>query len=268
MNWSAAALVRGWVDLYTRGLPAEVRAARRDEVDDDLWSQHSEAEELGRSPRSVAGEVLVRLLLGMPSDLSWRLSHGRTRGAPAPERSASMSIRVVGALALLGGASWAALIILVLAFGDAVYEGPGAGVFLALGAAGSLGLAAAAIGLIWQFQERVGPLGSLGGVLAGSSAFLGTVGAYGAIVFLPIGSAMLAWDLARSGVLSRSTAIVHVLSSGAFLITAVQSQIDYTQAIEQGLFIALAVPYALTWIAIGASVFRGLPRNHEPATGS
>ena len=29
-------LVRGWVELYTRGLPADVRAARRDEVDDDL----------------------------------------------------------------------------------------------------------------------------------------------------------------------------------------------------------------------------------------
>jgi hypothetical protein len=30
-----AAVVRGWVDLYTRGLPADLRAARRDEVDDD-----------------------------------------------------------------------------------------------------------------------------------------------------------------------------------------------------------------------------------------
>jgi hypothetical protein len=268
MNGTATRLVRGWAELYTRGMPTDVRAARRDEYDDDLWCQHADAAALGRSSQSLTAEMLLRLFLGMPADVSWRLSHRRTRGRPASEGSTSVGIRVIGALALLGGASWGALMILVWAFGDAVYEGSNAGLFFGLGAAGTLAFAAAAIGLIWRFQERVGQIGSLGGVLAASGAILGTVGGYRAIVALPVGSAMLAWDLARMGVLSRALTIVHVLSSGAFLITLIRSQIDYAATIESGVLIALAVPYTLTWIGIGASLIRGVPRAHEPAAGS
>ena len=60
MNGSpVAGLVHAWVDLYTRGLPADARAARRDEIADDLWCEHAEAEASGRSSRSL-GRVATR----------------------------------------------------------------------------------------------------------------------------------------------------------------------------------------------------------------
>jgi hypothetical protein len=77
------ALVRRWVDLYTRGLPLEVRGRRREEIEADLWSQFEEATLVGRSERSTGGEVLVRLVAGMPADVSWRFAH-----CPSPVRSA------------------------------------------------------------------------------------------------------------------------------------------------------------------------------------
>ena len=58
MNGSPVAdLVRGWVDLYTRGLPQELRAARRDEIADDLWCEQEEAAALGRSARSLDADL-------------------------------------------------------------------------------------------------------------------------------------------------------------------------------------------------------------------
>jgi hypothetical protein len=262
-----AALVGGWVDLYTRGMPTDVRAARRDEIDDDLWCQQQEAAALGRSPRSLWPEMLLRLLLGVPADVSWRLANRRTRGGPAPERSTSVRIRVIGALALLAGASWGVAIILVLAFGESVWEESSNASATVMGAAGSLGLAAAAVGLIWRFQDQVGPLGSLGGMLVAIGTILGTLGGYTAFLVVPIGSAMLAWDLGRAGILSRPLSIAHVLSSAAFSVTVIRVLIDYADAYRSGVLIAFTVPYVVTWIAIGASLIRGVPRAHEPATG-
>jgi putative membrane protein len=67
----AATLTRRWVRLYTAGLSPEVRDARRAEIESDLWENSSDSEETRR-------QVLGRLLLGMPADLSWRLEQ---RGA-------------------------------------------------------------------------------------------------------------------------------------------------------------------------------------------
>ncbi len=67
MNGSPiAAIVRGWASLYTRGLPGDARAARRDDIDDDLWCEHAEAAAAGRSARSLDAELFMRLLYGMP----------------------------------------------------------------------------------------------------------------------------------------------------------------------------------------------------------
>jgi hypothetical protein len=101
-------LIRGWVDLYTRGMHAPARAARRDEIDDDVWCQHEEAVARGRSRRSLATEMLVRLVLGMPADLSWRLTHAKHAGIWGSGRSSSMLgfIRPVNMLCVLGGGVW------------------------------------------------------------------------------------------------------------------------------------------------------------------
>ena len=96
--------------LYTRGLPTQIRQDRRDEIDSDLWSQAHEAAASGRPEHSVAVEVLVRLLLGIPADLSWRIERHRLAGsAVAPQTSATISVRPVAFLAIFGGAAWVSL---------------------------------------------------------------------------------------------------------------------------------------------------------------
>jgi hypothetical protein len=65
----AIALVRGWTRLYTSGLPAALRTNRRAEIACDLW-EHQHLAKLERTPASqTALEVLLRLLLGVPSDV-------------------------------------------------------------------------------------------------------------------------------------------------------------------------------------------------------
>jgi hypothetical protein len=70
--------------LYTRGLAAELRDARRAEIESDLWAQAEEAENVGRGSSSVEVEMLTRLALGMPADIGWRRSH--RRGSVAANR--------------------------------------------------------------------------------------------------------------------------------------------------------------------------------------
>jgi hypothetical protein len=79
MRWLlvfAIALTRSWTAVYTRGLPADVRAERREEIDCDLWHQQRLAD-LERQPvTGTAIEIIVRAVLGMPSDLLWRVEAG------------------------------------------------------------------------------------------------------------------------------------------------------------------------------------------------
>ena len=64
--------MRGWVALYTVGLPAAMRARRQDEVAGDLADETMDA--IRRGDRSgLLLQRVVRLLLGIPADLSWRL---------------------------------------------------------------------------------------------------------------------------------------------------------------------------------------------------
>ena len=103
----AAGWVRGWVALYTRGLPAEIRQERRDEIDDDLWSQMEDAAESGRGREPLTGDIVARLVFGIPADLSWRVEQLRAARTPVvPERSPTMGSRVVATLAIVGGIAW------------------------------------------------------------------------------------------------------------------------------------------------------------------
>ena len=75
---AAHQLVRGWVWLYTLGLPLETRNARRTEIDSDLWDQ---AHTWGVHRPSTSGDassVLLRCLRGVPADLLWRFVEART----------------------------------------------------------------------------------------------------------------------------------------------------------------------------------------------
>lgn len=72
----SAGLARSWVAVYTRGLPAPVRRERRDEITSDLWEQQRAAEEKGAGRASIAVYVLLRIVLGIPSDIAWRIETG------------------------------------------------------------------------------------------------------------------------------------------------------------------------------------------------
>ena len=71
----AVTLTRWWTRLYTVGLRADVRAARCDEIESDLWeSLHDRS---GTRP-----QILSRLAAGLLDDVRWRVAHvpdeGRT----------------------------------------------------------------------------------------------------------------------------------------------------------------------------------------------
>jgi hypothetical protein len=78
------ATARAWTAIYTRNLPDDVAARRRDEIASDLFEH---ADDLGPSSGQQVA-VVGRVLWGIPADLSWRrearASHARrvTSGEP------------------------------------------------------------------------------------------------------------------------------------------------------------------------------------------
>ena len=72
----AIAPTRAWTALYTRGLPSDVRGERREEIDCDLW-EHQRLAEFQRDPATrTAAAILLRLIMGVPADMTWRLEAG------------------------------------------------------------------------------------------------------------------------------------------------------------------------------------------------
>ena len=67
-----SAAVRGWVAFTRSGCPPAMRARRRDEVAGDLRGRDPRRRPPRRS-RGLFRQRLVRLALGIPADLSWRL---------------------------------------------------------------------------------------------------------------------------------------------------------------------------------------------------
>ena len=101
---SGIGIVRTWVRLYTTGLPASLRDSRRDEIDSDLWEQAHEAEVGPNDGRSLATHLLLRMLLGFPDDLLWRLTHIRAREVGQPRDYRTMTFAAGGIAAVMIGA--------------------------------------------------------------------------------------------------------------------------------------------------------------------
>jgi hypothetical protein len=125
----AIALARAWTASYTRGLPHDIRAERREEIDSDLWEQQWLAARRGDPALGTAIEVLTRMLFGVISDITWRAQ----AGAPAPpHRSIKMSeswymralviVGVVLALFLIlsGIAAWYWMLVITIPIGIAI----------------------------------------------------------------------------------------------------------------------------------------------------
>jgi len=261
-----ASLVRAWVDFYTAGANAAARDARRDEIADDLWCQGEEADALGQTSASIGTEMVVRLLLGMPADISWRFPH-RGQPAPKPERSSSGGTRLIGALAIIFGVSWATVVILFTTIGPSIWTGSVGYLAVVLSSGGSLVFAVAVAAMIVEFQDRLRIVSGIGGLLAAFGAFLSVTGQLVGIgLLLPVVSTLLIWDLARAGVFSRSLALVHAIS-GLMLFVLIVIAVTASDTNAAGSeFFALSLPYMLTWIALGVSLLRGVPTAQQTAT--
>jgi hypothetical protein len=66
----AARLSRSWVQLYTRGLPAEARERRIGEIESDLWEHLHDPG--AHDPEAAERELLGRTLRGIHADVWWR----------------------------------------------------------------------------------------------------------------------------------------------------------------------------------------------------
>lgn len=94
-------LVRDWVRLYTLGLPSDVSRTRRDEIDSDLWEQTKDIHISDPNNfRFSLLHILVRLMMGIPDDLLWRMEQyksskksGSTAGGNRFMRFATILIR-------------------------------------------------------------------------------------------------------------------------------------------------------------------------------
>lgn len=109
----AAALTRAWVRLYTIRMPVDLRETRRAEIDADLWDHEKDAQEDGVPRVIFEVEILLRAVLGVPDDVSWRFEAIRARRAASLEGRIPMmalsvrQIRWMGLCGLLGGILWA-----------------------------------------------------------------------------------------------------------------------------------------------------------------
>ena len=75
---AARAVVLAWTRFYTAGLTDELRERRLAEIESDLWEFEHDADR----PRFAALHVLLRLVLGMWHDVSWRIEHRTPHLAP------------------------------------------------------------------------------------------------------------------------------------------------------------------------------------------
>ena len=183
----AIGMTRSWVTLYTSGLPRELRDGRRAEIDSDIWEHQRTAEFLDQPPGGTALQLLARLLLGLPSDLTWRLEAGNSvqneRSISMNESGTMRSLVVVGVVV--------ALFLIVTGIGavvGALVQGDLASGQAAFGAISVLAGAAVGSGLL---TSRRNPLLGIGLVAAGAI----TVAAawyWMLVITIPVGIAMVA----------------------------------------------------------------------------
>lgn len=263
-----AGLVRRWVELYTRGLPAELRERRRTEIDADLWSQLEAAALLGRPAQSVNTEILTRWMFGIPADISWRLEH---RGEKAMSTSTQPRIASRGAVAhglttILAGTTLTAVYgLAVLWFAGRSSAGlewtsPPVVFLVMLNEVGWIAFAVSLLAFAVRYQDRFRTAFVVAAAVGGLAAGLGALGAWQLQGFLPLFSAVVAWNLAAVRSIPRILAGAHIVAavlSTGLTVTAVQGA-----AIGPGFLVSMVWP--LTLIAIGAAIMRGEPALAPP----
>jgi hypothetical protein len=135
---------------------------------------------------------------------------------------------------------------------------------LAVGSVGALAFVGAVLGLVWQFRERLGRVSALAGGVAALGMLLVVVDAPPSYALLPLGSAVLVWDRARAQAIPPALAIVFGVSSILMLVPMVGALIGISTTADTPLQVALALPYLLSWIALGVALLRGMPNAQAP----
>lgn len=74
----ACRLARRWVRVYTAALATDVGDGRRAEIESDLWEHIADAHVRQEHRISTQLDVLARVLIGLPSDLTWFSQARRT----------------------------------------------------------------------------------------------------------------------------------------------------------------------------------------------
>lgn len=113
-----SAVVRGWVAIYTLGLPAVLRERRRGEVAGDLADETLDAVRRGETT-GLRRRRLERWFIGIPDDVVWRLVD-----APADARALRHSV---------GSAPWTPVSRLALVLLAIAAIGAGGGLSIMIG---------------------------------------------------------------------------------------------------------------------------------------
>ena len=103
MSRAAMCAVRTWTAFYTLGMAPVVRDARRAEIESDLWEHQKESE----GSLMLPVEMIVRMLLGIPDDVSWSLEQAFTDSKQVRRRI----LAVVSSILLLASLWLAAFVL-------------------------------------------------------------------------------------------------------------------------------------------------------------
>jgi len=191
----AIAPTRAWTALYTRGLSSDVRGDRRDEIDCDLW-EHQRLADIEREPvTDTAAAILLRLIMGVPADMTWRLEAGaNARSGKGTQMNDSWIMRGVLFAALLVAFVPLGFGVFYLVGGDADTWGSTFERIAASLAWIAVGLAMVAGLLLSRSRPALG-LGLLAAGVIGISVML----YWAAVITLPIGLVLLAIAYLRAG---------------------------------------------------------------------
>lgn len=120
---TSARRVLSWCAHYTRDLPDDVAAARRDELASDLHEHAVWAEEAGWSAERLRRDILRRLISGSVHDIAWRAHQLRRSAIGDPRQAATVRtakritlfmLALGVTLTLIGGYTYAQLIRLIV----------------------------------------------------------------------------------------------------------------------------------------------------------
>ena len=262
-----ACLVRRWVSLYTSGLAAEARDRRRDEVAADLWSQAEESRELARSDGTTAAEMLIRLIAGIPADITWRLEKRGVQPRNPVDLRGYRESRATGGAAIIGGlllcASLMTIFITLPSMGtEAAWRDPFLGPLLVITTSGGIGaLALATLGLVVRHLDRLRGISAPAGAFAFLAGALAALGPFPLVVVLAAGSALLVRELGSIQALDHRVVAGHVAAGVAFALVVIAA----IAGTPLGVVGVLLFAYPISWIAIGRVLLRGPSIGDLPA---